>query len=113
MVRVYYALAGIVIVVLLLQATLRTTSTPLGEDREDWLQATRECQRAIRESEVDARFPFEPNISDVEGNSVRLSGSMDSGSAPNIERRNYVCYLSADAEPGAYIADSVDVWKSH
>jgi hypothetical protein len=113
MVRVYYTLAGVVIVLVLLQTTLRTTSTPLGEDREDWLEATRQCQRAIRKSVADARFPFQPTIGDGEGNGVRLSGSMDSGSGPDIERRNYVCYLSANAEPGAYVTDSVDIWKSH
>jgi hypothetical protein len=113
MVRVYYALAGVGVVLVLLLTTLRMTSTPLGDDRETWLEATRECQRAVRESVADARFPFEPNLSDVEDNTARLSGSMDSGSGSDIERRNYVCYMTAHAEAGAYLADSVSIWKSH
>lgn len=111
--RVYFTLAGFAIVLILLLTTLRTTTTPLGEDREYWLKAKRECERVIRESVADARFPFEPNLTDVQETSFRLLGTIDSGVGPDIERRNYVCYLSVHAEPGTYVADSVNIWKSH
>lgn len=115
MARVLYALAGVAIVLLLLQATLQTTSTPLGDDRQDWTEATSECHRSLRDSIADARFPFPPSIDQTPGSDagVELSGTMDSGSGPNIERQNYVCYLSSDAEPGPYVTDSVYIWKSH
>ncbi|CAN5126185.1 hypothetical protein BH24GEM2_BH24GEM2_03850 [soil metagenome] len=38
---------------------------------------------------------------------------MDSGSGMEVERRNYECFLSPQSSTGAYIADSVEVWKSH
>ena len=114
MLRAPYILAGIVIVlVLLLFATLRTTSTPLGGRDDLVVAATQECQQAIRESVADARFPFQPNVSDREAGQLRLTGSVDSGSGPASERRNYVCYMSVDVERGEYAADSVEVWKSH
>jgi hypothetical protein len=38
---------------------------------------------------------------------------MDSGSGMEVERRNCECFLSPHSSTGAYIADSVEVWKSH
>ena len=113
MLRLPYILAGMAVVVVLLYATLRTTSTPLGQDSNQLAAATSECQRAIREVVADARFPFQPNADDSRSGQLRLTGSMDSGSGAESERRNYICYLSVDAGRGEYAADSVEVWKSH
>ncbi|CAN5826982.1 hypothetical protein BH23GEM5_BH23GEM5_23580 [soil metagenome] len=114
MARRTYILAGLVIcfVLVLVYATLSST-TPLGQTRGDHAAATRECQRAIRESAADARFPFAAKVKDLSGDRLQLSGSMDSGSGMEVERRNYECFLSPQSSTGAYIADSVEVWKSH
>ncbi len=107
-------LAGLAIcfVVVLVYATLSSTA-PLRQAREDHAAATRACQRAIRESVADARFPFAANVKDLSGGQLQLSGSMDSGSGMEVERRNYECFLSPHFSTGAYIPDSVEVWKSH
>ena len=108
-----WLLAGLAIcfVAVLVYATLSTT--PGGWPREDHAAATRACQRAIRESVADARFPFAANVKEFGGDQLHLSGSMDSGSDREVERRNYACFLSLDSSTGAYIADSVELWKSH
>jgi hypothetical protein len=115
MARNSYVLAGLAIgfAVVLLHATLRSTSTPLGQARKDHAAATRECQRALRESVADARFPFEANVTDLPSDQLQLTGSMDSGSGLEAERRNYVCFVSPHTASGGYVADSVEVWKSH
>lgn len=107
-------LAGLAIffVIVLVYATLSST-TPLRQAREDHAVATRACQRAIRETVADARFPFAANVKDLAAGQLQLSGSMDSGSGMEVERRNYQCFLSPHSGTGAYIADSVEVWKSH
>ena len=113
MARTAYVWAGFALcfVAVLVYATLCTT--PGGQSREDHAAATRACQRAIRESVADARFPFAANVKDLGGDQLHLSGSMDSGSGLEVERRNYECLLSPQASTGAYTADSVKVWKSH
>jgi hypothetical protein len=110
-----YVAAGLAValVLVLLQVTLRSASTPLGSAREDRVAATREYRRAVREPVGDARFPFEANVVEIPGGRLQLAGSMDSGSGLDTEHRNYVCFLSPQASPAAYVADSVEVWKSH
>jgi hypothetical protein len=108
-------LAGLAIcfLLVLLYATLGSTPTPFGQAREDHIAATRECQRAIRASVGDARFPFAATVNELHGGGLHLSGSMDSGSGLEAERRNYECFLSTHVSAGAYVADSVAIWKSH
>ena len=114
MARTAYLWAGLAIcfVAVLVYATFSST-TPGARSREDHAAAARACQRAIRESVADARFPFAANVKEFGGDQLHLSGSMDSGSGMEVERRNYACFLSLDSSTGAYIADSVEVWKSH
>ena len=114
MARTAYVWTGLAIcfVAVLVYTTLSST-TPGGRSREDHAAATRECQRAIRELITDARFPFAANVKDLGGDRLQLSGSMDSGSGMEVERRNYECFLSPQSSTGAYTADSVQVWKSH
>jgi hypothetical protein len=115
MVRRPYVLAGVagVFLLVLVFATLETSPTSEGPDRATLVDLTRECQRAIQESVPDARFPFEANVNDLRGDQVLLSGSVDSGSGLEAERRNYSCYMSVRAELGQFVADSVEVWRSH
>ena len=114
MARHTYILAGLAtcFVVVLVYATFSLTS-PVGQAREAHAAAGRECQRAIRESVPDARFPFAANVSALDGEELQLSGSMDSGTGIEVERRNYECFLRPHSGTGAYVADSVEVWKSH
>lgn len=114
MARTTYVGAGLAscFVAVLMYATLSST-TPGARSREDHAAAMRACQRAIRESFADARFPFAANVKDRGGDQLHLSGSMDSGSGIEVERRNYECFVRPHASTGAYIADSVEVWKSH
>lgn len=109
-------LAGAAVIgfmLVLLYMTLRFTSTPLGDDRDEHAAATRACHRAIKESLAGARFPFAANVTDLQGGQVQLSGSVDSGSGLQAERRNYSCFLTYHSSAGEYVADSIDVWKSH
>ena len=108
-----FAGLGIGFVLVLLFVTLKSTPAPLREGRGALAEATRECQRSIQESVSDARFPFEPTMSDLQGDGILLSGTIDSGSGLQAERRNYSCYLSVRAESGSYVADSLEIWKSH
>ena len=104
---------GAAFVAILLYATLRTTSAPLGADREAGLAAQRECQRAIRATLADARFPFDATSTALADGAVRLSGSVDSGEPSDAQRRNYDCFMRLDAPAGTFVADSVHVWQSH
>ena len=114
MARTTYMWAGLAIgfVAVLVYATFSSTASGT-RSREDHAAATRACQHAIRESVADARFPFAPNVKEFDGDQLHLSGSIDSGSGMEVERRNYECFLSPQASTAAYIADSAKVWKSH
>ena len=114
MARTTHVWAGLAICfgAVLMVATFSST-TPGARSREDHAAATGACQRAIRESFADARFPFAAHVKDPGGDQLHLSGSMDSGAGIEVERRNYDCFVRPHASTGAYIADSVEVWKSH
>ena len=114
MARSTFVWAGLAIcfVAVLVYATFSSTTVG-GRSSEDHAAATRACQRAIRESVADARFPFAANVKDFSGDQLHLSGSLDSGRGLEVERRNYKCFMSLHSSTGAYIPDSVEVWKSH
>jgi hypothetical protein len=100
-------------VLLLLYATFRSTPVDQGPDAEDRGMATDLCQHTVRERLAGARFPFSPNVKDLGGGRLQLSGSVDSGDGAQAERRNYECFVTRSSSTGAYVADSVEVWQSH
>ena len=104
--------AGAGFLVLLLLATLRSTSTPLELASEDRASAERSCHRAVRARIADARFPHAANVESRAGGALYLSGSVDGGVGGEAVRRNYECVLRRDGA-GSYAADSVRVWQSH
>jgi hypothetical protein len=107
--------AGLAIgfVLVLVYVTIESTPFPRGEARAAHIVATRECQRAVRESVADARFPFGANVKKLHDGRLQLSGSMDSGNGMEAERRNYECLMSPHLGSDGYVADSVAIWKSH
>lgn len=96
----------------LVYATFSST-TPGTPSREDYDAAARACQRAVRERFADARYLFAATVKDPGGDQLHVSGSMDSGDGMEVERRNYECSVRSHARTRAFIADSVEVWKSH
>ena len=96
----------------LLLATLRSTSTPLELAPADRSSAQLACQASVRARLPDARFPHDANIETRGTGHLHLSGSVDAGSPAQSVRRNYECLLRRDRS-GDYVADSVLVWQSH
>ena len=114
MIRTPYAIAGAGtgFLLLLLYTTLRTTSTPLQQAPEGRAAAQSVCQNSVRTNLPGARFPFGATVEDRGAGQLRLSGSVDAGSAGQTVRRNYECLVRRDGS-GAYVTDSVQVWQSH
>ena len=112
--RTRYAFLGLGtgFLVLLLLATLRSTSTPLELASEDRAAAERSCHSAVRDRVANPRFPHAANVEARTGGVLLLSGSVDGGDPAQAVRRNYECVLRRDGA-GSYAADSVRVWQSH
>ena len=111
--RPFLALAGLgLFLVVLLYATLRSTSTPLDQAAEDRALAQDACRAGVRAKAPDARFPFDPSVEQQGPGRLRLSGSVDLGLEDQPIRRNYECMLRLNPS-GTYTTDSVLVWQSH
>ena len=87
-------------------------SAPPAPAERSGAAAERACERAVRDSVAEARFPIAANAADLGGGRYRLDGVVDAGAADQTVRRNYECVIRRDAA-GAYVADSVRVWQSH
>ncbi len=107
------AIAAACFTLVLLYATLRSAASPPDLSPEVRRAAVLECEEAVREDIADARFPFDPDMSEAPGGGLLLSGSVDFGSGITATRRNYECFLRESPATGAYRADSVEVWQSH
>jgi hypothetical protein len=103
---------GALFILLLLFVSLRSTSTPLDLAADDRAAAQRTCQGAVRARVAGARFPHAAGVEARERVRLRLSGSVDAGSASEVVRRNYECVLDRDGS-GGWAVDSVRVWQSH
>lgn len=99
--------------IVVIHTALRSATNPPDLSPEDRHVAVRECEDAVQGDIPDARFPFDPDVSEVAGGGLLLSGSVDSGSGITATRRNYECFLRKSSASGAYRADSVEVWQSH
>ena len=112
--RTSYVVAstGLVFVLLVLYATIRSTDTPLDLPAEDREAAEHVCRTSVKSRVPQARFPFSANVESHEDGRLFLSGSVDAETEAQTVRRNYECLLHQDPS-GAYVADSVVVWQSH
>lgn len=96
----------------LLIVTLRSTSTPPDLTLGDRASAEHACRASVRARLPDARFPHDAGVESRGTGRLYLSGSVDAGSAAQAVRRNYECLLRRHSS-GAYVVDSVRVWRSH
>jgi len=107
------AIAATSFVLVLFYVTVKAVGDSPTLSAEDRHAASRECQDAVHEVVADARFPFDPNVSESPDGGLLLSGSVDTGDGITAARHNYECFLGASSITGAYDADSVNVWRSH
>lgn len=70
------------------------------------------CTERVLAKAPGSRFPFSANVSYLGDARYRLNGTVETTMAGAMVRRNYECVIRY-TQTGAYVADTVTVWRSH